>query len=156
MVWGVSFVFLRVRLEKIPIGLQWAVACLFILVVGMSMAELASAAPTSGGVSNGGLAGQNVKNIVMLNQITNSFIFGLTLIHPLNGAISLPGSSVVCRFCIINYKWSHSCLVDANTIGNIASVASVDWSASVQVMAAASIGSNGSFTATKPKTLLVL
>lgn len=27
----------------------------------MSMAELASAAPTSGGVSNGGLAGQDVK-----------------------------------------------------------------------------------------------
>jgi len=61
MVWGVSFVFLRVRLERIPNGLQWAVACLFILVVGMSMAELASAAPTSGGVSNGGLAGQNAK-----------------------------------------------------------------------------------------------
>lgn len=30
--------------------LQWAVASIFILFVGMSMAELASAAPTSGGV----------------------------------------------------------------------------------------------------------
>jgi len=44
----------------------------------------------------------------------------------------------------------------ANTVGNIASVASVDWSASVQVMAAASIGSNGSFIATNQQTLLVL
>ena len=31
--------------------IQWAVASIFILFVGMSMAELASAAPTSGGVS---------------------------------------------------------------------------------------------------------
>ena len=31
---------------------QWPVASLFILCVGMSMAELASAAPTSGGVSH--------------------------------------------------------------------------------------------------------
>jgi amino acid transporter len=30
--------------------LKWAVASFFILIVGMSMAELASAAPTSGGV----------------------------------------------------------------------------------------------------------
>jgi hypothetical protein len=54
------------------------------------------------------------------------------------------------------YKSSYYCLVDANTVGNIASVASVDWSASVQIMAAASIGTNGSFIATKPQTLLVL
>ena len=50
----------------------------------------------------------------------------------------------------------YSRLADSNTIGNIASVASVDWSASVQVMAAATIGSNGSFTATKLQTLSVL
>ena len=31
--------------------LQWAVASLFILCIGMAMAELGSAAPTSGGVS---------------------------------------------------------------------------------------------------------
>ena len=32
--------------------LQWAIASIFIFVVGLSMAELASAAPTSGGVRN--------------------------------------------------------------------------------------------------------
>lgn len=36
--------------------MQWAVASLFVLFVGMSMAELASAAPTSGGVSDSPLS----------------------------------------------------------------------------------------------------
>jgi amino acid transporter len=51
MVWGVSLYHSRwpgLSLE----GLQWAVASFFILSIGMSMAELASAAPTSGGVSD--------------------------------------------------------------------------------------------------------
>jgi hypothetical protein len=51
MVWGVS----RYRFHwpyLVLKGLQWAVASLFIVVVGMAMAELASAAPTSGGVSD--------------------------------------------------------------------------------------------------------
>lgn len=90
----------------------WAVACLFILVIAMSMAELASAAPTSGG----------------LYFWTHSY--------------SSPKWRNLLAW-IVGY---------ANTVGNIASVASVDWSASVQVMAAASIGSNGSFIATKPQT----
>jgi hypothetical protein len=37
----------------------------------------------------------------------------------------------------------------------IASVASVDWGAVVQIMAAASISSNGSFTPTSSKALFV-
>lgn len=44
-----------------------------------------------------------------------------------------------------------SCLMwvsDANTIGAIAGIASIDWGCAVQVMAAAAIGSNGSFRAT--------
>lgn len=52
MVWGVSssipFVFLLLIFNTFR---KWLVASLFILCVGMSMAELASAAPTSGGVS---------------------------------------------------------------------------------------------------------
>ena len=49
MVWGVSISF-KVLLPIANALHKWAVASLFILCVGMSMAELASAAPTSGGV----------------------------------------------------------------------------------------------------------
>ena len=44
---------------------------------------------------------------------------------------------------------------DANTIGSIAGVASIDWSCAVQVMAAANIGSGGIFEATTGQTLYV-
>ncbi|KAG6845086.1 hypothetical protein H0H87_000991 [Tephrocybe sp. NHM501043] len=44
-------------------------------------------------------------------------------------------------------------LDNSNTVGNIASVASVDWGLAVQIMAAASIGSNQTFTATTGQTL---
>jgi amino acid transporter len=50
MVWGVSCVLSQYQLELFLRVIQWAVASIFILVVGLSMAELASAAPTSGGV----------------------------------------------------------------------------------------------------------
>jgi hypothetical protein len=42
---------------------------------------------------------------------------------------------------------------DSNTVGNIASVASMDWGCAVQIMAAASIGSGLEFTATTAQTL---
>ncbi|KAG2338938.1 amino acid transporter [Suillus weaverae] len=90
----------------------WAVASLFILCVGMSMAELGSAAPTSGG----------------LYFWTHSL------------------SSPRCRNLlawIVGYS---------NTIGTIASVASIDWGCAVQVMAAVSIGSSQTFTATSAQT----
>ena len=38
-------------------------------------------------------------------------------------------------------------------MGNIASVASVDWGCAVQIMAAASIGSDLQYTATTAQTL---
>jgi len=53
MVWGVSVV-ATVSLDLwvvTPLAYQWLVACIFIMLIGLSMAELASAAPTSGGVS---------------------------------------------------------------------------------------------------------
>ncbi|KAG2143445.1 amino acid/polyamine transporter I [Suillus bovinus] len=90
----------------------WAVTSLFILCVGMSMAELGSAAPTSGG----------------LYFWTHSL------------------SSPRCRNLlawIVGYS---------NTIGTIASVASIDWGCAVQIMAAVSIGSNQTFTATSAQT----
>jgi hypothetical protein len=45
---------------------------------------------------------------------------------------------------------------DANTIGSIAAVASIDWGCAIQVMAAASIGSGGTFEATAAQTLYVI
>ncbi|KIJ18187.1 PF00324 AA_permease [Paxillus involutus ATCC 200175] len=87
----------------------WAVASIFILCIGMSMAELASAAPTSGG----------------LYFWTHSL------------------SSPRCRNLlswIVGY---------ANTIGSIASVASIDWGCAIQIAAAASIGSGQVFVATE-------
>ncbi|KAG2047467.1 amino acid transporter [Suillus hirtellus] len=90
----------------------WAAASFFILCVGMSMAELGSAAPTSGG----------------LYFWTHSL------------------SSPRCRNLlawIVGYS---------NTIGTIASVASIDWGCAVQVMAAVSIGSGQAFTATSAQT----
>ncbi|KAK0478775.1 amino acid permease-domain-containing protein [Armillaria novae-zelandiae] len=78
----------------------WAVASVFILFVGMSMAELASAAPTSGGLYfwTHSLSSPRWRNLL-------SWIVGYM-----------------------------------NTIGSIASVASIDWGCAVQVMAAARIG----------------
>ncbi|KAI0258155.1 amino acid/polyamine transporter I [Gloeopeniophorella convolvens] len=89
----------------------WAVASFFILIVGMSMAELASAAPTSGG----------------LYFWTHSY--------------SSPKWKNLLAW-IVGY---------ANTVGSIASVASIDWGAAVQIMAAVTIGSDGSFVATNSK-----
>ncbi|KAH9973549.1 APC amino acid permease [Lactifluus volemus] len=89
----------------------WAIASTFILVVGLSMAELASAAPTSGGLYFWAHAYSSPKWRNLLAWV-------------------------------VGYS---------NTIGMIASVASVDWGAVVQIMAAASISSNGSFTPTSSK-----
>ncbi|KAG6914602.1 hypothetical protein DXG01_016378 [Tephrocybe rancida] len=70
----------------------WLVASVFVLAIGVSMGELASAAPTSGGAN-------------------------------------------------------------ANTIGAISAISSIDWGCAVQIMAAAGIGSGGEFEATSAQTL---
>jgi len=90
----------------------WAVASCFIFIVGLSMAELASAAPTSGG----------------LYFWTHSF--------------SSPKWRNLLAW-IVGY---------ANTTGMIAAIASCDWGAAIQIMAAIGIGSNGSFATTNSRT----
>ncbi|KAJ6482890.1 amino acid/polyamine transporter I [Mycena vitilis] len=90
----------------------WAVASIFILFVGMSMAELASAAPTSGGL----------------------YFWTYSLSSP-------RWRNLLCW--IVGY---------ANTIGSITAVASIDWAAAIQVMAAVNIGSSGNFEATSAQT----
>lgn len=90
----------------------WLVASIFILFVGMSMAELASAAPTSGGLYfwTHSLSSPRWRNLLAW---------------------------------IVGY---------ANTIGSIASVASIDWGCAVQITAAASIGSGQTYIATNAHT----
>ncbi|PAV15638.1 amino acid transporter [Pyrrhoderma noxium] len=90
----------------------WAVASVFILFVGMSMGELGSAAPTSGGLYfwTHSLSSPRWRNLLAW---------------------------------IVGY---------ANTVGTIAAVASINWGCAVQIMAAASIGSNEKFIATDAQT----
>ncbi|OSD03677.1 APC amino acid permease [Trametes coccinea BRFM310] len=90
----------------------WLVASIFILFVGMSMAELASAAPTSGGLYfwTHSLSSPRWRNLLAW---------------------------------IVGY---------ANTIGSVASVASIDWGCAVQITAAASIGSGQAYSATNAQT----
>ncbi|KAF8339826.1 amino acid transporter [Cantharellus anzutake] len=80
----------------------WLTASAFILTIGLAMAELASAAPTSGGL-----------------------YFWAHHYAP-------PGWKNVLAW-VVGY---------ANTIGSIASVASIDWGCAVQIMAAATISSH--------------
>ncbi|KAH6918018.1 amino acid/polyamine transporter I [Coprinopsis sp. MPI-PUGE-AT-0042] len=89
----------------------WLVASLFILCVGISMGELASAAPTSGGL----------------------YYWAYKYSSP-------RWRRLICW--IVGY---------GNTIGNIAALASIDWGCAVQVMAAVTIATDGSFSATNPQ-----
>ncbi|KAF9507561.1 hypothetical protein BS47DRAFT_1303851 [Hydnum rufescens UP504] len=94
----------------------WFVSSLFILCIGISMAELASAAPTSGGLYfwTHSLSSPRYKNVLAW---------------------------------VVGY---------ANTLGSISGVASIDWGAAVQIMAAVTIGSPGqSFTPTNGQTFAV-
>ncbi|KAJ7160761.1 amino acid/polyamine transporter I [Mycena filopes] len=90
----------------------WAVASIFILFVGMSMAELASAAPTSGGL----------------------YFWTYSLSSP-------RWRNLLCW--IVGYS---------NTIGSVTAVASIDWAAAIQIMAAVNIGTDGNFEATSAQT----
>ncbi|KAI0319540.1 amino acid/polyamine transporter I [Amylostereum chailletii] len=90
----------------------WAVCIIGLLSIALSIAELGSAAPTSGG----------------LYYWTHSF--------------SSPRYKNVLSW-IVGYS---------NTVGNIASVASVDWGFSLQLMAAVSIGSDLAYIPTTAQT----
>ncbi|PBK92912.1 amino acid transporter [Armillaria gallica] len=90
----------------------WAVCFIFIGAITLATADLASAAPTSGGLYYW------------------TFMFS--------------SEKWRCFLCwIVGYS---------NTISNVASVAGVNWACAIQIMAAASIGSDLSFQATIPQT----
>ena len=114
------------------------------------MAELASAAPTSGGVS----MIIHIRHMIGLNK-TLAALF----LDPLSFIPSLAQSSGVdSRLWVFCQQSADATLTsvlfaDANTIGSVAAVASIDWGCAVQITAAASIGSNESFSATNAQTL---
>ncbi|PFH47785.1 hypothetical protein AMATHDRAFT_66917 [Amanita thiersii Skay4041] len=90
----------------------WTACGVFLVIIGLAMAELGSAAPTSGGLYYWTFMFSSPKWRLFLSWI-------------------------------VGY---------ANTVGNISSVASVDWGCAVQIMAAASIGSGLKFVATTGQT----
>ncbi|PIL25895.1 transporter [Ganoderma sinense ZZ0214-1] len=90
----------------------WAVSSIFILFVGLSVAELASAAPTSGGL----------------------YFWAHTYSSPRWRNLLA---------WIVGY---------ANTISSVSAIASIDWGCAVQIMAAASIGSGQTYSATRAQT----
>ncbi len=71
-------------------------------------------------------------------------------------AIPSPGLLAASHLLVMNHILSHSCVIDANTIGCIATVACIDWSGAVHVMAAAGICTSGSFAPTDSEMLSVI
>jgi len=96
MVWGVR---VGCLLESGHIEaklFQWLVASLFILCVGLAMAELGSSAPTSGGV---GALLQGNPNCFLTSNV-RSFTTGRTLFPHLAGGTCSAGSLGV-RFSLL-------------------------------------------------------
>jgi hypothetical protein len=125
----------------------------FIVIIGMAVADLASAAPTSGGV--GGL--------LFFNPFVDfPFLLSLALFLDLLFLVSSLEKSVVldswmfesCSF-FKQFGAEIDSLLDANTIGSISAVASIDWGCALQIMAAVKIGSGGNFSATNAQLLYV-
>lgn len=93
----------------------WTVCAFFLGIIGLAMAELGSAAPTTGGL-----------------------YYWTYMFSPRKWR------------CLLSWLVGYS-----NTVGNVASVASVDWGLAVQIMAAASIGADQKFSATTGETFAV-
>ncbi|KAF9648139.1 hypothetical protein BDM02DRAFT_3129310 [Thelephora ganbajun] len=119
----------------------WAIANIGVLLVGISMAELASAAPTSGGVTSFSATYKTtfLKRVYLL-RVAEIYWRG-------SWAVSYHASS---KDAIL-----FDGLSDANTIGSIATIASIDWGCAVQIAAAAAIGSGGKYSVTSAETLRV-
>jgi amino acid transporter len=110
----------------------WTFCSIFLTTIGLAMGELASAAPTSGGLYYWTFMFSTPKWRCFL-----AWIVGCKL-----------SNSMLSHYSSFLYQ-----MKDSNTISNVASVASVDWGCAVQIMAAVSIGSNLSFQATTVQTL---
>ena len=104
---------------------QWAACALMAVFISLAMGELGSAMPTSGGLYYWTFAYSSVRWRCFTSWLVGCELLGRTIHCEL--LTSLPAT-------------------DANTIGLIAGVASVDWGLAIQIMAAASIGSDMTFT----------
>jgi amino acid transporter len=110
----------------------WLAASVFIMFVGLALAELASAAPTSGGLYFWTWVFSPPRYRKVLSWLVGC---KFDYLHSMRYAQAL-----------INTR-----SIDANTLGSIACIASIDWGCAVQVTAAATIGSGGNFVATTGK-----
>jgi len=118
------------------------------LFVGTAMAELASAAPTSGGVRI------ILNSSVYLNlnpKLTALFLDLFICFSAVEKCFVLARRMYAVR--VSPCKRPDFYLPDANTIGSIAGVASIDWGCAVQIMAAVTIGSGGSYEPTSAQLL---
>ncbi len=114
-------------------GIQWTTCAVFLMSIALAMAELGSAAPTSGGLYYWTFKFSSPKWRHFLSWIV---------------ACKLDQDST--RHALISM-----CNADYNTVENIAAIASIDWGCAVQITAAVSIGSGLKFQATSAQTLSV-
>lgn len=150
MVWGVRLFSFHYS-SMLTALLKWFVASIFILFVGMSMGELASAAPTSGGV----------RLIPVCYQYSFADHLPAILLDTFALFRSVSQHPCLDRWLYVghtpNHFNTHYPATDSNTIGSIAAIASIDWGCAVQIMAAARIGSKDqSFDPTNAQLLYVL
>ena len=126
MVWGVScfYAFSKSGMAY-HLLLKWAVVSFFVMFIAFSLSELASAAPTSGGLYYWTFKYASPRYRRLLSWLVGCEYGPYTL---------------WCLMLIL--------AADSNTMGNIAGAASVQWGCAVQLMAAVSIGRGLTFTAT--------
>ena len=135
--------------------MQWLVASIFVMSIGLAMADLASAAPTSGGVCDYPF---HDGNLSIYNHQLYFWTFSLSSPRWRNIICWLVGCKHFHRLRLLCCVHCSCALLflDANTVGMIAGVASVDWGCAVQIMAAATLGSKGAFQPTSAQLLWVI
>ena len=118
------------------------------MFIGIAMAELASAAPTSGGVR---MILNSVVYPILNPKLTALFLDLFIGFSAMEKCFMLARRMYAVRASAC--KRTDVYLPDANTIGLIACVASVDWGCAVQIMATVTIGSGGSYGPTSAQLL---
>ncbi|KAJ7752932.1 amino acid/polyamine transporter I [Mycena metata] len=114
-----------------PVGMVWGwfTCCCFLIIVGLAMAELGSAAPTAGGLWN---------NLSFDNLSINSGVFSYYWTF---------------TFSSPKYRRLLSWLIGyVNTAAYVAGMAGADWATATQIMASVNIGTDGEFVATTAQT----
>lgn len=134
-----------------PVALIWGVSLnhtfmVLIILIGYSGLYVPSSSCSSAWL---------LVSWLRLHQHQEGYISGRTSTHLPTGGICFRGLSAVSYFEIRYTTGSQRHVIDSNTMGNIAGVASIEWGCAVQLMAAVSIGSNLTFTPTTGQILYV-